>query len=100
MLTNLYKPRAYIQDFTVCLTIGANFDYLKGRNIYENLFSRFFFWHFTGINFREFGFTEDFVGINIRDLSLTKDFAGINFRESALFKDFGDLSLWFWEQSQ
>ena len=57
--------------------------------------TRFFFGHFTGINFREFGFTEDFAGINFRELSLTKDFAGINFRESALFKDFAGVNLTF-----
>ena len=47
---------------------------------------------FAGINFREFGFTEDFAGINFRELSLTRDFAGINFRESALFKDFAGVN--------
>ena len=72
---------------------------------WESIFANCFCRHFGGINFREFGFTEDFAGI--RELSLTKDFAGINFRESALFKDFvgvnltfRDLSLWFREQSQ
>ena len=43
---------------------------------------------FAGINFCEFGFTEDFAGINFRELSLTKDFAEINFRECTLYKDF------------
>ena len=38
---------------------------------------------FAGINFREFGFTEDFAGISFRELRLTKDFAGINFRANA-----------------
>ena len=55
----------------------------------------FFFGHFAGINFREFGFTEDYTGINFRELSLTKDFAGINFREGALYKDFVGVNLGF-----
>ena len=62
--------------------------YLKGRNFREHWFSRIFFGHFAGINFRELGFNEDFAGINFRELSLTKDFAGINFRECALYKGF------------
>ena len=58
-------------------------------------FREFFSGHIAGINFREWGFTEDFAGINFRELSLTKDFAGINFRESALFKDFAGVNLTF-----
>ena len=50
---------------------------------------------FAGINFCEFGFTEDFAGINSCELSLTRDFAGINFRESALLKDFAGVNLTF-----
>ena len=80
--------------------------YLMGKIFCGNWFSRFFL-HFTGINFYEFGFTEDFAGINFHEFRLTKDFAGMNCRESALFKDFTgvnltfhNLSLWFWEQSQ
>ena len=61
-----------------------------GINLHE-----FFCGHFKGINFLEFGFTEDFAGINFRELSLTKDFARINFRESALFKDFLGVNLTF-----
>ena len=61
----------------------------------ELILVNFFFGHFKGINFREFGFTEDFAGINYRELSLTKDFPGINFRESALFKDFAGVNLRF-----
>ena len=34
--------------------------------------------YFAGIDFREFGFTEDFAGINFRELSLTKDFLEVN----------------------
>ena len=89
-----------IKAFRYCLTIFLNVNnvhktdrttiYLGGRN-----FREFFFGHFAGINFREFGFTEDFAGINFRELSLTKDFAGINFRESALFKDFAGVNLTF-----
>ena len=55
----------------------------------------FFFGYFAGINFREFGFTEDFVRISFREFSLPKDFAGINFRESALFKDIAGVNLTF-----
>ena len=58
-------------------------------------FRKFFFGHFAGINFREFGFTGDFAGINFRELSLTEDFAGINFCESAPFKDFAGVNLTF-----
>ena len=61
----------------------------------ELIFANFFFGHFAGINFREFGFIGDFSGINVRDLSLTKDFAGINVRESALFKDLAGVNLGF-----
>ena len=61
----------------------------------ELIFANIFWGHFAGINFREFGFTEDFEGINFRELSLTKDFAGINFRESALFKDVAGVNLTF-----
>ena len=67
----------------------------KGRNFRGNYICEFFFGHFAGSNFREFGFTEDFAGINFRELSLTKNFAGINFRESALFKDFAGVNLTF-----
>ena len=38
----------------------------------------FFPWYFTGINFHEFGFTEDLGGINFREGALFKDFAGVN----------------------
>ena len=65
--------------------IFANFFFGRLRKL---IFANFFFGHFAGINFREFGFTEDFAGINFRELILTKDFAGINFRECALYKDF------------
>ena len=79
------------------LTIHSqNRSYLRGRNFHGNLiFANFFLGHFVGINFREFGFTEDFTGINFRELSLSKDFAGTNFRESALFKDFAGVYLTF-----
>ena len=33
-------------------------------------FANFFFGHFTGINFRELGFTVDFAGINFRELTV------------------------------
>ena len=70
--------------------------YLKGRNFWRELiFANFFLGHFVGINFREFGFTEDFTGINFRELSLSKDCAGINFHESALFKYFAGVNLTF-----
>ena len=51
--------------------------------------------YFAGIDFREFGFTEDFAGIKFRELSLPKDFVGINFRESALFKGIAGVNLTF-----
>ena len=65
------------------------------EDLLREFITRFFFGHFTGINFRELGFTEDFAEINFRELSLTKDFAGINFRESAHFKDFAGVNLTF-----
>ena len=70
--------------------------YTLREEIFTGIYFReFFFWHFAGINFREFCFTEVFAGINFRELSLTKDIAGINFRESALFKDFAGLNFTF-----
>ena len=58
----------------------------------ELIFANFFFGHFAGINFCEFGFTEYFAGINFRELCFNKDFAGINFRELCLTKDFAGIN--------
>ena len=69
--------------------------HLKGRNFRGINFREFFFGHFAGIKFREFGFTEDFAGINFRELSLTRDFTETYFRKSALFKDFSGVNLTF-----
>ena len=75
----------------------GGFDNLTGLKIITlgKNFREIFFGYFAGINFREFGSTEDFAGINFRELSLTKDFAGINFRECALYKDFVGVNFTF-----
>ena len=76
--------------------MSSNVCFTLREEIFAGIISReFFIGHFAGINFREWGFTEDFAGINSRELSFTKDFVGINFRESALFKDFAGVNLAF-----
>ena len=76
--------------------MSSNVCFTLREEIFAGIISReFFIGHFAGINFREWGFTEDFAGINFRALSLTKDFVGTNFRESALFKNFAGVNLAF-----
>ena len=105
MLTNLYKPRAYIRDFTLCFilridsssgpttSIILKFQLAKmaesssifftslvhrGKKSLRILYSG----DFARVNFLELNFTKDFAVINFREWSLTRNFAGIDFRVS------------------
>ena len=54
-----------------------------------------FLGHFSGIIFRELGFTKDFAGIIFREFCLTKDSKGIIFRKCNLYKDFAGINFAF-----